>query len=209
MAGNEENPGRNLEMHIAKHPARYARAALVTAAAAGVGLAGLLGASGIAQASTVPHTDGYVVTNSCTGVSGKVIYSPGMRNSVLKNVQAVLTGTTSGCSNSVNGPESGTGTLTAVLSGKADKAAENFSGTFTINWPAGSGFNPSNGNLSVTESNGLETIQGQVTSGAFNGALVASQYVITGHKGAGTKLHPITQQSFTNTQALNLSQNTG
>jgi hypothetical protein len=50
------------------------------------------------------------------------------------------------------------------MPGRANLSAENFSGTFTINWPAGSGFNPSNGNLTVTESNGLENVSGSVTS---------------------------------------------
>jgi hypothetical protein len=195
---------------------RYLRAALLTAVTAGAAGAGLLGVGGIAQASTVSthaasHTrpDGWVVTDTCTGVAGSISYSPGLRNLVLKKEQAVLTGTTSGCSDIFTGAESGTGTFTAVLSGTADKAAENFSGTFTINWPASSGFNPSDGSLSVTESNGLENVSGSVTSGAFTGAEIAMQYVITGHKGAGTKLHPITQQTYTNTQSLNLSRNEG
>ena len=53
--------------------ARRARAALVTTVAAGAGIAGTLGMSGIAQASTVGHVPpGWVVIDSCTGVSGKV-----------------------------------------------------------------------------------------------------------------------------------------
>src|SRR5215831_2106218 len=59
--------------------------------------------------------------------------------------------------------------ITAVMSGTANVNAENFSGTFTINWPAGSGFNPSNGNLTVTEANGLENVSGTVTSGFDTG----------------------------------------
>ena len=206
-------------MNITQRTAtRYLRAALLTAVTAGAAGAGLLGVGGVAQASTHaagPHAastarpNGWVVTDTCTGVAGSVSYSPGLRNTVLRKTQAVLTGTTSGCSDIFSGAESGTGTFTAVLSGTADKAAENFSGTFTINWPASSGFNPSNGSLSVTESNGLENVSGSVSSGAFVGAVISTQYVITGHKGAGTKLHPITQQTYTNTQALNLSRNEG
>jgi hypothetical protein len=201
-------------MTISQRPAaRYLRAALLTAVTAGAAGAGLLGVGGIAQASThaASHTrpDGWVVTDTCTGVSGSISYSPGMRNTVLKKEQAVLTGTTSGCSDIFTGAESGTGTLTAVLSGTADKAKENFSGTFTINWPASSGFNPSDGSLSVTESSGLENISGTITSGAFTGAEVAMQYVITGHTGAGTKGHLITAQTYTNTQSLNISRNEG
>lgn len=196
-------------MSISQHPAaRYARTALVTAVAAGASLAGLLGVGGVAQAST-SRPNGYVVIDNCTGVSGKITYTPGLRNTVLKPQQAVMTGTTSGCADIFSGPESGTGTLTAVLSGTASAAAENFSGTFTINWPAGSGFNPSNGTLTVTESNGVENVSGTVTSGFDTGTVLGMQYVITGKKGAGTRLHPIIWQTYTNTQPLTLSRNEG
>ena len=188
--------------------ARRVRTALVTTVAAGAGIAGMLGMSGVAQASTAHINRGWVVTDSCTGVAGKVTYSPGLEKKN-RSVQAVLTGTTSGCSDIFNGAESGTGTLTAVMSGTANVNAENFSGTFTINWPAGSGFNPSNGTLSVTEANGLETVSGSVTSGFDTGSAFALQYVVTGHTGrTGTK-KGITAQTYTNTQPLTLSRNEG
>jgi hypothetical protein len=201
-------------MNIIKRPAaRRARAALVTTAAAGAGLAALLGMGGAAQASTAAPAghaiNGWVTIDTCTGVSGQIVYSPGLRKTRLKNQSAVLTGTTSGCSDIFSGAESGTGTITAVMSGKASLAAENFSGTFTINWPAGTGFNPSNGNLTVTESNGLETISGAVTSGFDTGTAFALQYVITGKKGSGSALHPVVSQTYTNTQPLTLSRNEG
>ncbi len=197
-------------MNITKRTSvRRIRSAVV---ASGVGLAGLLATGGVAHASTpAVHKapSGYVVTDSCTGFAGSVSYSPGLRTSTLRSTNAVLTGTTSGCSDIFNGPESGTGTITAVLAGKASVNSENFSGTFTINWPAGSGFNPSQGTLSVTESGGLETISGTVTSGFDTGTVLGGQYVVTGHNGAGTKKHPVTKQSYTNTQALSLSRNEG
>lgn len=197
-------------MNIVKLPARRARAALVTTVAAGAGLAALLGMGGIAQASTAHHpVNGWVTIDTCTGVSGKIVYSPGLRKTRLKNQSAVLTGTTSGCSDIFNGALSGTGTITAVMSGSASLAAENFSGTFTINWPAGSGFNPSNGNLTVTESNGLETVSGAVTSGFDTGTALSFQYVITGKRGSGSALHPVVSQTYTNTQPLALARNEG
>ena len=185
-----------------------ARLALVSTVAAGAGLAGVLGVAGTASAST-GQPNGFVVVTSCTSVQGKITYTPGLRTSVLKPVTAVLTGTISGCSNLFSGTIAGSGQFTAVLSGTADKNAENFGGTFTINWPAGSGFNPSNGNLTVTEANGLENVSGTVTSGFDTGTALAWQYVITGHTGrTGTK-KGITAQTYTNTQSLNLSRNEG
>jgi hypothetical protein len=193
-------------MNISLRPAaRRARTALVTTAVAGAGLAGALGMGGVAHAAS--HA--YVVIDSCTGVSGKISYSPGIVKFTKKNVQAVLTGTTSGCADIFNGPESGTGTLTAVMHGKVNLSTENFSGTFTINWPAGSGFNPSNGTLAVNEANGLETVSGTVTSGFDTGTAFAMQYVVTGQTGRGTALHPVTAQTYTNTQPLTLSRNEG
>jgi hypothetical protein len=188
---------------------RSIRSAVV---AAGVGLAGLLATGGVANASTpaVHHVpSGYVVFDSCTGFAGAITYSPGLLTTNLRSTHAVLTGTTSGCSNIFNGPESGTGSFTAILAGKASVNSENFSGTFTINWPAGSGFNPSQGTLTVTESGGLENISGQVTSGLNTGGVLGGQYVVTDKSGKGTKLHPVTKQTYTNTQPLTISVNEG
>jgi hypothetical protein len=185
--------------------ARRACAALVTTVAAS---AGLLGLGGVAHAST--HSpNGFVVIDNCTGVSGKITYSPGLLKFKKRSVHAVMTGTTSGCSDIFSGPVAGTGTFTAVMTGKVNLSTENFSGTFTINWPAGTGWNPSNGNLTVTESNGLELVSGSVTSGFDTGTAFAMQYVTTGNKGRGTVLHPVTAQTYTNTQSLTLSRNTG
>jgi hypothetical protein len=194
-------------MNVIRHNVgRRVRAALVTTVAAGAGLAGLIGiGAGVAHAGV----DGFVVTDSCTSVAGKITYSPGLRTNTLKAEHAVLTGTTSGCSDLFNGALAGTGTFTALLSGTASVNAENFSGTFTINWPAGSGFNPSNGTLSVTDANGVETISGTVTSGFDTGSPLALQYVTTHNTGRGTARKPVINQSFVNTQPLTLSKNTG
>ena len=194
---------------------RRIRTAVATALTAGAGLAGLLGVSGVAHAATAgsagaaARPDGWVVTTNCTGVSGSISYSPGMLTGTKKNVHATLTGTTSGCSNIFSGGMSGTGTITAILSGKADVKKENFSGTFVINWPASSGYNPSDGNLTVTDTNGVETISGTVTSGFETGALVGMTYVTTGNTGSGTAAKPVTAQSFVNAQELSLSINEG
>jgi hypothetical protein len=198
-------------MNTSQHSAavRRLRTAVAAALTAGAGLAGLLGVSGVAHASTVARPDGYVVYTQCTGVSGSISYSPGMRTSILKNVNATLTGTTSGCDSIFTGTLSGTGTITAALSGKADVSQENFSGTFVINWPASSGFNPSDGTLSVTDSNGTEVISGTVTSGFETGSEVAMTYVINGQKGKGTKARPVISQTYVNAQPLTLSENVG
>ena len=88
-------------MNVIRHfAARRLRPALVTTVAAGAGLAGLLGIGGGVAHASVAHVgvNGYVVTDSCTSVAGKISYSPGLRTSKLKAEHAVVTGTTSGCS---------------------------------------------------------------------------------------------------------------
>jgi hypothetical protein len=194
--------------------ARRARTAIVTTLAAGAGVASLLGMGGAAQAASHAHASSHVpaswvTIDSCTGVAGQITYSPGLLTSKARKVTAVMTGTTSGCSDIFSGGESGTGTFTAVLSGKASVKAENFSGTFTINWPASTGFNPSTGTLSVTEANGLETISGTVTGGFDTGTALGLQYVTTGNTGKGTSKKPVTAQTYTNTLPLTLARNEG
>lgn len=56
----------------------------------------------------------------------------------------------------------------------------------------------------MIKANGEEYVDGQVSSGAYTGSYLALPYVITGKKGAGTRLHPVTLQSFANTQPLSL-----
>ena len=71
--------------------------------------------------------------------------------------------------------------------------AGHFGGTFTINWPVSSGFNPSTGTLGVTNANGAETAGS--TRHRRRQSLLALQYVTTGN---GTKRHPVTAQTFVN-----------
>jgi hypothetical protein len=182
-----------------------ARRILVTAAVAGTALAGTVGGITAAHAAT----NGIIVREQCTGVAGQISYQPGLLSTKAQQVHAVLSATTTGCSDVFNGQLAGSGSFTAVLTGKASLAAENFSGTFTINWPASAGLNPSNGTLTVTESNGTELVSGTVTSGALTGFPISLAYVTTANTGTGTTKHPVTAQSFVNTQSLQLTQNNG
>jgi hypothetical protein len=184
---------------------RRVRAALLTTAIAGAGLSGVLGA-GVAHASTghASRPDGFAVDTSCTTVAGSIQVSPGLHAVRARNVQEVLTGTTSGCSNIFAGALSGTGTLTATMSGTATYKAQTLSGTFTITWPASSGFNPSNGALWATESKGVETVSGTVNSGFETGLELTTQYAITGHTGQPRSRNGVTAETYTNTQPLDL-----
>jgi hypothetical protein len=190
---------------ISRNAARRVRYTLAAATIAGAGMASLVGLSGTAHAST----NGYVVEQSCTNVAGTVHYTPGLIKKRPRQVEAVLTSTLAGCSNIFSGAQSGTGTFTAVLSGSSKLGAENFSGPFTIDWPASSGLNPSTGSLSVAQSGSLENVSGTITGGAFTGAPIALQYLLAGNTGAGTKLSPVTAQNIVNSQSLTVSVNEG
>jgi hypothetical protein len=96
-----------------------------------------------------------------------------------------------------------------VADNKASLAAENLTGTFTINWPGGT-LNPSNGTLSVTAQGGNQyAVSGTVTSGADTGSVLSLGYLTTTQKGTGTKLHPVVSQQFVNTAPLALARNIG
>ena len=84
-------------------------------------------------------------------------------------------------------------------------------GTVTVNWPAGSGLNPSNASVTLRETskNGVITVTGTITSGAFTGAPFSLSLVPTTHKGSGSKAHPLKSQSLVNTTPLNVSRNFG
>lgn len=172
--------------------------------------AALLAGSGASQARTrssgVPNA--YVVVDSCDSVAGQIIYSPGLLRKLARNQEAVLTGTTSGCSDIFDGALSGTGSLTVSMTGQATLGPQSLSGTFTIDWPPSSGFNPSVGNLTITAAKNVLTMTGTVTSGFDTGATLNMQYKRTGNIiGQGTKAFPVTGQTFVNTAPLTLSRN--
>jgi hypothetical protein len=181
-----------------------ARRILVTAVA-GTAMAGALAAGSAAHAAT----SSIIVREGCTGVSGQTSFQPGLLSARARTVVAVLSSTTSGCTDIINGPQAGTGSFTAQLAGTASLGAENFTGTFTINWPASAGLNPSNGTLTVTQSNGAELVAGTITNGAFTGSPMHLAFVITGNTGNGSRNRPVTAQTFVNSQPLQVTQNLG
>lgn len=192
-------------MSILRTRVGSARRTMVAAAVLGAAFAGALGGGTAAHAAT----DGIVVREQCTTVAGQISYEPGLLSTQTRSVAATLSATTSGCSDLFNGALAGTGSFTAALKGNASLAAENFSGTFMVDWPATAGLNPSSGTLTVTESAGIESVYGTITSGAFTGSPIHFAYRTTANTGTGTKKHPVTAQTFVNTQALQLTQDNG
>lgn len=176
------------------------RTAGIAAAAAALAAAALGAGAGPASAG------GFSPVQTCTSVSGSLSSSPGLTR-IAKAQSMQLQGTLAGCTNEIQGvPEPGTGLLTANLTGTASTTAVSETGAFTINWPASSGFNPSNGTLSVTGgSQAGYTVSGTIKSGAFTGAVVRTSYVVTSPSSA----RKVTQQTFVNTAPLQALRNFG
>lgn len=198
-------------MSLRQHfrPRRTASVAIATAGIAGSLIGGLALADSANAAPPVHHPNGYVTVDSCTGVSGKIAFTPGLRRVLLRQTTGILTGTTSGCSDAFTGPMTGNGSISAVLSGKASLNQENFTGTFTINWPGGH-LNPSNGTLSVHAlGNHQFSVNGTVTSGADTGSVLSLGYLTTAQQGTGLLGHPVVSQSYVNTSPLSLARNIG
>jgi hypothetical protein len=180
----------------------------VFALAAGSVAVAALAATGAGAANA--STRGFSSVESCTGVTGSISYSPGLRATTLRTQQSVLTGTLSGCSG-FNGAQAGTGTITIVASGSSSVASIHETGTVTVNWPASAGLNPSNGTVTLTRTSKTlpMTVSGSFTSGAFTGAAISTSLLETHHAGSGTTAHPIIRQDFVNTTPFAAKVNLG
>lgn len=199
-----------MRRHLRRSIIGRSRAAFFLLSAAALGGAILLAGGAISQAHTgsraIPLE--YAVTDSCNSVTGPALYSPGFVRGKLDRMQAVLDGTTSDCQNIFNGTESGDGSFTFKGTGKGDVKTQSFSGSFTIVWPASSGFDSSDGTATITDSDNVLTVYGTVTSGYGTGDALSMQYSDGSWLvGNGTSTYPWTAQPFVNTQPLTLSEN--
>jgi hypothetical protein len=184
------------------------RRVLIAAATAATAASAVLATAGAASAAPA----GFSPVISCASVAGSTSYTPGLLAAKTRATTAVLAGTVTGCQdNLAGGPLAGTGSLNATLSGVSRFGAVNETGSFVISWP--SFYNPSTGALRLSGPNadGSYTVSGQVTGGAFVGALVSTQLFITGtNKGAtGAARHALTRQSWVDSAPLVISRNLG
>ena len=162
--------------------ARAARNTLLSAAVAGAGLAGLLGAVPSAAHAASHQVSGYVTVGSCGATSGKITYSPGLLSNTALATAATMTGFVSNCTDEGFGQPAGFGTLTIDLSGNASLAANSYgSGTFTIHWPSPA-TTASTGTVGVVDNGGIEQLSGTVTSGPFTGAVIGAHYLPTSRR---------------------------
>jgi hypothetical protein len=185
--------------------ARHARAATLSVAIAAAATAGLL-ASGAAAHASDDQSRGLVTITTCGAIAGKVSYSPGLLTSTAGNTAATLKANVSNCTTE-GGHLASFGSITADMTGSASLNSENFSGTFTIHWPAPLG--PSTGTLGVYDSSGTEQVSGTFTSGPYTGDEFSFYYRATGRTGKGTAADPVTSQNVINTTSLAVVANNG
>ena len=187
---------------------RLVRTGLVATAGAAA-LAGGLAAAPAQAATQAPA--GFVTQMQCTGASGSISYSPGLFGAVVHKTSAVLSATLTGCSDEFGGVYTDNGQLSVNLSGKSSKASGTLTGSFVINWPASSHYNPSVGTATLNYANNTLSLSGttSTTTGAWEGSYVSDSMLVTSHKGSGTKANPIRRQTFVNTTPLTVQHNIG
>lgn len=185
---------------------RIVRNAVLSAAIAGAGLAGLLGATAGAAHASVHKADGFVTVLTCGAMPGTSTYSPGLLTSTAQATNVTVKGYVSNCSG-LGGQRAGFGTITAQLSGTASVNSENFGGTFSITWPGAT--QASTGTLGVVDNAGTEQVNGTITSGPLTGGVISADYVVTTSKGTGTSAKPVKSQTFINDTSLTVQENDG
>ena len=129
------------------------RIALTVAAATTIltGAAAMSGSAFAAQAPAAHHDatpNGYSPVETCTSLVGSVHLNPGLRKRTHAE-SVVINGTLDGC-NAYGQAQAGQGTFTAILAGNASTKTGQLTGTFTANWPASAGLNPSNGTIGIS-----------------------------------------------------------
>jgi hypothetical protein len=186
-----------------------------TVAATAVAASALVGAAAVIApaADAAPAApQSWVSVLSCTSAPGTITYSPGLLMNKSRTTAATVASTLSGCSDALGGhDESGTGQLSVQLSGTSSYGHVSERGTFVINWPQF--YNPSTGTatLSGPGSDGMYTITGTTTGGAFQGSPVSLKVFPTRTNAGATGRvgHALTKQWFTNTTPLTVSRNFG
>lgn len=180
---------------------RLSRAAVVIALAG----AALAGGVSVASAATPARPAGWVTVEACDTVNGTMTYNPGITSTPTTQA-AFLNTSIDNCSSSFTGPFVGSGTLTATLNGTASTLNLALTGTFQINWPTAANLYPSLGTMAVTgpDPQGVYTLSGTITSGAFTGSPVRTTALI-----AGGQVSPLTTQRVANVTDLTVSRNNG
>jgi hypothetical protein len=143
---------------------------------AGVAAASV-GAAGAASASTVghrAHPDGWAPTEQCQTWSGTVKYFPAL-GSTSKSETAVISGTLSNC-NFQGTPQTFSGSVFGVLSGKATGTGATLSGNVAVTWPSDANLEPTISPITLSGSSSAYSFYGTPSAGAGTGQQLNGSY---------------------------------
>jgi hypothetical protein len=200
------HPGRTkprVRSHRMRRPV-----AVGTLAVALVGMGGTVTPAAAAGSTVVPS--GLVVVESCTSVTARADYAPGLTPTA-RNQTVMITGALDGCAGVDGAPQAGPGLILANLTGSSRVGAVSAKGPVTITWPTSARLNPSSGTGTLTgpDAANVFTLNVAITTGAFPGAPANTVFRVTRTTGNGTNRRPLMSQFFTNTVPLTVKRNLG
>jgi hypothetical protein len=175
-----------------------------------VALVGMGGAVTPAAAGPTVVPSGLVVVESCTSVTARADYAPGLTPTA-RNQTVMITGALDGCAGVDGAPQAGPGVILANLTGSSRVGAVSAKGPVTITWPTSARLNPSSGTGTLTGpgAGNVFTLNVAITTGAFPGAPANTVFRVTSTTGNGTNRRPLMTQFFTNTVPLTVKRNLG
>jgi hypothetical protein len=165
--------------------ARITRRFLRGGVIAGVVTAATIATAGAALAAPAAPR-GLSPTEECVTWSGTVQYFP-VLTAKSQKVTAVIEGTLSNC-NDFGTPQTFSGSVFGVLSGKATTGKSSLSGQLAVTWPADANLNPSVVPVTLNGASGQFSFGGIVSGGAGKGLDLNSAYdtVHSAKSGGGT-----------------------
>jgi hypothetical protein len=200
------HPGRKTP-RVRSH--RMRRPLAVTAlAVALVGMGGAVTPAAAARTTAVPSA--LVVVESCTTVTARADYAPGLTPTA-RNQIVMLTGTLDGCAGAGGAPQPGPGRILADLTGSSRVGAVSAKGPVSITWPTSAGLNISSGTGTLTGpgAGNVFTLNVAIGTGAFPGAPANTAFRVDRTTGNGTNRRPVISQFLTNTVPLTVKRNLG
>jgi hypothetical protein len=200
------HPGRTtprVRSHRMRRPVAVSTLALTL-----VGMGGVV--TPAAAAGTTAVSSGPVVVESCTSVTARADYAPGLTPNA-RNQIVMIRGALDGCAGLGGAPQAGPGLILANLTGSSRVAAVSAKGPVTITWPTSAGLNPSSGTGTLTGpgTGDVFTLNVAINTGAFPGAPANVVFRVTRTIGNGTNRRPTISQFFTNTVPLTVKRNLG
>jgi hypothetical protein len=182
--------------------------AVTTLAVALVGMGGAVTPAAAVRTTVVPSA--LVVVESCTSVTARADYAPGLTPTA-RNQSVMITGALDGCTGAGGASQPGPGRSLANLTGSSRVGAVSAKGPVSIIWPTSAGLNISSGTGTLTGpgAGNVFTLNVAIDTGAFPGAPANTVFRVTRTIGNGTNRRPVISHFFTNTVPLTVKRNLG